>query len=517
VQPLRRSWADAAQLAAAGAVGLAAEANLYEWSDAGSWVPDLLTGWTLVVSGLVARGRPGLLLTASGFAWFAGNFEPTALLLHRAPLAQLILSYPRGQAEGRVGRATVTFAYVVCVAGAIWAGDPATFALAVVLLIAASRGYLKAVGLRRRQLSYALRAAGLFAAVLSVSAGANLIWHTASERNVSLHIYQAGLVALAAVLVYGLIRQPWQRAGIIDLVVELGETRTGNVRDSLAQALGDSTLDVAYRVGGVYVDGAGRPVSLQQTRAGRHVTRIERDGAEVAIVLHDAAVLDDPALLEAVGGATRLAATNARLQAEVRTQIAELDASRRRLLEAGDAERRRLERSLHAGALRRLSRLESRLTQARVAAGPATAARIAEAQEQLGKTSSDLRELAAGLHPRDLVEQGLAHAIATLAERSPIPVELKVTAGRLPEDVELTVFFVCSEALANTWKHAKASRVFIQVERGVGTARVEIRDDGVGGADPRSLADRVEGVGGKLEVDSPPGGGTRLRAELPIG
>src|SRR5712691_4591283 len=142
VQPLRRSWADAAQLAAAGAVGLAAEANLYEWSEAGSWVPDLLTGWTLVVSGLIARGRPGLLLTASGFAWFAGNFEPTALLLHRAPLAQLILSYPRGQAEGRVGRATVTFAYVVCFVGAIWAGDPATFALAVVLLVAASRGYL---------------------------------------------------------------------------------------------------------------------------------------------------------------------------------------------------------------------------------------------------------------------------------------------------------------------------------------------------------------------------------------
>jgi signal transduction histidine kinase len=156
------------------------------------------------------------------------------------------------------------------------------------------------------------------------------------------------------------------------------------------------------------------------------------------------------------------------------------------------------------------------LTQARVAAGPATGARIAEAQEQLGKTSSDLRELAAGLHPRDLVEQGLAHAIATLAERSPIPVELKVTAGRLPEDVELTVFFVCSEALANTWKHANASHVVLQVERTEQTARVEIRDDGVGGADPRSLADRVEGVGGRLEVDSPPGGGTRLRAELPI-
>jgi signal transduction histidine kinase len=513
---LRRSWIDAAVPVAAVAVGLGAEANLFEWGDPGSWAPDLLTGWSLVACGLVVRRRPGLLLAAGGFAWFAGNFASTALLLHRAPLAQLILGYPRGRTEGRLARAAVTLAYVLCVAGAIWAGDLTTFALAAVVLVAAAHAYVTAVGPRRRQRLYALRTAGLFAAVLSVTAAANVIWDTASERSAMLDVYEAGLVALAAALTYGLIRQPWQRAEILDLVVDLGETRAGSVRDALAHALGDSTLQVAYRVGDAYVDGAGRPVDVPRSQAGRHVTRIEREGAEVAILLHDAAVLDDPALLDAVGAATRLGAANARLQAEVRMQVTELDASRRRLLEAGDAERRRLEELLHAGALRRLSGIDSRLRNARSGAGPATAARIDAAQDQLGLTSSDLHELAAGLHPRGLVEHGLSHALAALCERSPIPVELEVTAQRLPQDVELTVFFVCSEALANAWKHARASRVAIRVESGPRTARIGIRDDGIGGADPRSLADRVEGVGGTLAVDSPHGGGTHLAAELPI-
>src|SRR5436309_4764364 len=407
VQRLRRSWADAALVALAVGVGLAAEAVSYGWSRPGTWIPDLLTGWALLACGLIARRRAGLLLAASGLAWFAGNFASTALLLHRAPFAQLVLTYPSARAAGRVDRGVIAFAYVVSVAGATWWGDAATYALAAVLLVAVGAHYLRAVGLRRRERAYALRAAAVFAAILAAVASANLIWATAGERNALLHFYQAGLVALAAFLVYGLLRQPWQRAGIVDLVVDLGETRTGDVRDALAHALGDSTLDVAYRVDGGYVDAAGLPIDLPHAGSGRHLTRIERDGAEVAVLVHDAAVLDDPALLEGVATATRLAGANARLQAEVRAQVAELEASRRRLLEAGDAERRRLETSLHEGALQRLTRLDTRLADARDAANPATAALIDQAQGQLSRTSSDLRELAAGLHPRELVERGL--------------------------------------------------------------------------------------------------------------
>src|SRR5215468_12524388 len=126
----RLSWTDAALVAAAVAVGLAAEAHLYAWSDPGGWVPDLLTGWALVACGLAARGRPGLLLAAGGLAWFAGNFSSAALLLHRAPIAQLVLTYPLGRTERRIERACVALAYLVCVAGALWAGDLSAFALA---------------------------------------------------------------------------------------------------------------------------------------------------------------------------------------------------------------------------------------------------------------------------------------------------------------------------------------------------------------------------------------------------
>jgi signal transduction histidine kinase len=515
VQRLRRSWADAALIGVATGLGIAAEAHSYAWGQLDAWIPDLLTGWLLVACGLAARGRPGLLLAASGLAWFAGNFTPAALLLHRGPLAQAVLTYPAGRASRRLDRSAVAIAYLVSIAGSIWWADPSTFGLAAFLLVAAGMRYLSGAGVRRRERGYALRAAGFFALVLAADAAANVIRNTASERTVLLHVYQAGLVALAGGLLYGLVRRPWQHTGVVDLVVDLGEARAGSVREALAQALGDGTLDVAYRVGGGYIDAAGRTVDLPRASSGRSLTPIERDGAEVAVLVHHAAVLEDPTLLEAVATATRLAAANARLQAEVRQQVAELEASRRRVVEAGDAERRRLERSLREGALRRLAHLDTRLEIARATASTA-AAQIGDAQAQLERVSSELRELAAGLHPRELLEHGLGSALAALAERSPVPVELTLSPERAPAAVELTLFFVCSEALANAWKHAHASAISVTVEQGVTTARIDVRDDGVGGAAPRSLADRIEAVGGTLSVRSPPGGGTRVLAEIPL-
>jgi len=159
--------------------------------------------------------------------------------------------------------------------------------------------------------------------------------------------------------------------------------------------------------------------------------------------------------------------------------------------------------------------LAQQLADARATASAATTPAIEQAEHQLARTASDLRELAAGLHPRDLVEHGLPTAVAGLAKRSAVPVDAAVRAGRLPEHVEATVFFVFSEALANVAKHARASHVSIEIEDVGGTVIVEVRDDGAGGAEPRSIADRVEAVGGTLDVESPPGGGTRLRAEIP--
>jgi signal transduction histidine kinase len=162
-----------------------------------------------------------------------------------------------------------------------------------------------------------------------------------------------------------------------------------------------------------------------------------------------------------------------------------------------------------------LTLLAQQLTKARTMASAETVPAIVQAEQQLARTESDLRELAAGLHPRDLVEHGLPAAISGLAKRSAVPVNAAVDVGRLPEHIEATVFLVCSEALANVAKHANASHVVIRVEDAGRTVIVHIDDDGVGGAEPRSIADRVEALGGTLEVESPPGGGTRLRAEIP--
>jgi signal transduction histidine kinase len=158
-----------------------------------------------------------------------------------------------------------------------------------------------------------------------------------------------------------------------------------------------------------------------------------------------------------------------------------------------------------------------------LAAGEQTREQIAHAQEQLGRTVEELGRLAQGLHPRVLAEHGLSDALAALAKDLPVPVDINVASTQLPQRVAVVVYFVCAEALANVAKHAAAARVTVAITAGGGRLRVEVADDGVGGADPargsglRGLADRVETIGGTLRVESTPGHGTRLAAEIPFG
>jgi signal transduction histidine kinase len=313
---------------------------------------------------------------------------------------------------------------------------------------------------------------------------------------------------------------------VADLVVELGEARSGTLRGQLSRALGDPSLEIGYWLPdrAVFIDAEGRVLALPDAGSGRSVTVVEREGQPVAALVHDPAVLDDPGLLEAVTAAAQLAAANARLQAEVQARVEELAASRRRILAARDEERRRLERRLHDGAEARLRELAGTLRRGHwSASGEQTKKQIARSQEQLGRTREDLRRLAQGLHPRMLAEQGLAGALAALAKDLPLPVDLNVASTQLPQRVAVVAYFVCAEALANVAKHAAAAHVTVAVIASDGRLRVEIADDGVGGADPargsglRGLADRVETVGGTLRVESAPGHGTRLAAEIPLG
>jgi signal transduction histidine kinase len=340
-----------------------------------------------------------------------------------------------------------------------------------------------------------------------------------------------GILALTTLPVgfaVGLLRSRLGRSRVGDLVVELGEAQApGRVRDTLADILHDPSLRIAYRRPGstAYVDEAGQPVSIEVTS--HDVTPIERGGEEIAVFLHDPAVSSDPDLLRSAVAATRLAVENERLRAEVLAQLEEVRASRVRIVEAGDVERRRVERNLHDGAQQRLLTLSLAMRQLRDKlpedTEPAVRERLGSLVDRLKQAIDELRELAHGIHPAILTEEGVAGAVASLADRSALPVTIEhVPDGRFPEAVEATVYFVVAECLANVSEHASGRRATVSITTSGGALGVEVGDDGVGGADPargsgfRGLRDRVEAVGGRLTVESPAGAGTIVRAEVPI-
>jgi signal transduction histidine kinase len=512
-------------------LGLGAEWVSFGWHDPRRWIPDLLTGWTLIACGLVAWSRrgdsvSGPLLAATGFSWFLGNFATSALYLHRGPLVHLLVTYPSGRPSSRREVAALTVGYAAAVIPPVWRSEVVTIVIAVLLIAVCARSHSRAVGPARRARLVAVWVAGGLGLVLAGGAAARLAVPGGDAADPSLLALEVTLCSLAGGLLVGLLSRSWEHAAVTDLVIELGENRGRTLRDELARALADPTLEVGYWLPGrrVFVDSEDRPLALPEPDNKRSTTLVEGEAGPVAALVHDPAVLDDPGLREAVSAAARLGASNARLTAEVRTQVAELQESRRRILDARDEERRRLERRLRRGAQERLERLAERLRALRAAASSETVSdRIARTEAQLDRTLEELHRLAHGLHPRVLAEAGLAGAISSLAEHAPMTVEVVAPVPELPADVEAVAYFVCSEALANVAKHAGASRVSVSVTTGDGRVRVAIEDDGLGGADPargtglKGLADRVEALGGALHVESATRGGTRLAAEIPLG
>ncbi|TAK01304.1 MAG: hypothetical protein EPO36_06035 [Chloroflexota bacterium] len=223
--------------------------------------------------------------------------------------------------------------------------------------------------------------------------------------------------------------------------------------------------------------------------------------------------------------ARRLADANARLQGQVEAQLEEVRASRARIVEAGDRERRRVERDLHDGAQQRLVSLSLELQVARRALGdggdPAVRRSLDRAAEEAMTALAELRDLALGIHPLILTEAGIGPAVESLADRTPVEVTVDVGAERYPPAVEGAAYFLISEALTNVTKYANATRAIVRVRGSADQLNVEIEDDGVGGADSRSgsglrgLADRLAALDGTLTIVSPVGGGTRISARIP--
>jgi len=303
----------------------------------------------------------------------------------------------------------------------------------------------------------------------------------------------------------------------------------GPVRELLAESLGDRTLSIAYWLPDreIFVDEGGHPVSLPDPGSGRAWTAVERDGRRVAAILHDAELDTGPELVQAAAAAASLALDNERLKADLRARVEELRVSRVRIVEAADAARRRIERDLHDGAQQQLVSLalDLRLLKARLRDAEAASV-VDELADKLAVALAELRELARGIHPVVLTAQGLGPAVRSVASRTAVPVDVNVELGedeRLSPPIEAAAYFLVAEALTNVVRYAEASSARVDVRREPEEVVVEVRDDGVGGADMaagsglRGLADRIAALEGTLRVQSPPGGGTLVEARIPCG
>jgi signal transduction histidine kinase len=321
-------------------------------------------------------------------------------------------------------------------------------------------------------------------------------------------------VLLALGVGWGLYRERRARDAVANLVVELGQApRPGGLRDALADALNDPMLALAYRRtgSGEYIDAAGLAATAT-AGPGQMVTPLLREGRPIGVLIHDARLGDQPGLVEEIVAAARLALQNEQLQAEVRAQLADLRASRTRIVAASDAERRRLERDLHDGAQQRIVALSLGLQLLRSQLGanpdPDREAPIAAAQAKLQQGLVELRELAHGIYPAVLGEEGLAAAVEALVEQATVPIRLEaVVEGRFPTAVENAAYFTIAEAIDGA-EHASV-RVEQNGDRLVIRVRSVTNDRS---PDHMEIADRVGALDGLLT-----GRDGELRAEIPCG
>jgi signal transduction histidine kinase len=542
----------------------------------------LAYAWAFVAAGLVAWSRRtgnrlGPLMVAVGFAMLLRqlrySFDPLSFTafygfgdLPYALFTHAVLAYPTGRVTDRVERLYLKVAYPVVVffplaillfyeqrglSGRLrtFDGRPheslllvwrqpelvsilqqtyavlayGVLALAFIALIV--RRLVRATRRTRRLLSPLLLAAVVVA--LRAVFDSVLTFTTRPPAFVADNLFWwqvVGLVAVPLALLAGLLRTRLARLTVAGLVVDLEDTPPEGLRDALARALDDPSLQVAFWLPerDEFVDAEGQAVTLPEDGDERAVTLLVHDGHTLAALVHDPSLRDERELVQAAGAAARMALENARLQAELQAQLAKVKESRARIVAAGDEQRRRIERDLHDGAQSRLVALALELKRAeRDVDDPALERLLASTATELQEAVQQLRELAQGLHPALLVQSGLAVALNALADRAPLPVTVDADAERFPPEIEATAYFVVSEALANVAKHAHASRVRIAAHREDGMLVVAVEDDGVGGASAvngsglRGLADRIEARGGRLTVVSPAGGGTRVVGEIP--
>lgn len=553
-------------------------------------VADAVTGWVLVAAGLVAWGRrrgtmTGPLLIAAGYLWYVGDLYfvlPTTSIvpllsfafrgLYDVLLAIVLLSFPGGRLESRarrlvVGAVAVAYAarsvlfLLVAVPGRAYPDNGTSnpffvglhlsaasldsdlslvkgLLIVLVAILALDRWRRQSDAMKRVLLPVLVGGVGWAAFTFLVDLAfwtdvhlkvTLLPWANADWWPIPEYLLRGSLAPLGFLV--GALQLRTARSAVVDLVRGIDRRPVRDqLQPALRRVLGDPTLAVVFPApaGGGWVDATGSSALLPDAADGPAVTRIETAGRTLGAIIHDPALLEDPGLVSAIAATVRLAIDNEQLTAALEAQLEETRASRRRIAEAADIERQRIERDLHDGAQQRLVSLAISLRMLGDSLGDAAPREVSDdltaASLELRATIEELRELAHGLDPAILREAGLGPAIRSLAERCPTPTRVDLElAGRMPRPIEAAAYFVVAEALTNVTKHAAASRATVRAQQRDGRLIVEIEDDGRagasldGGTGLRGLADRVAAAGGSFEVSSGTAGGTHLRAELPCG
>jgi len=574
----RLSWlAIAGVLAGGGGAVMAALTNQQVDHLAIDIVVRVLTGWTWLGVGIFAWWRRpdnafGKWMVFTSFAWMAQflTFANSALVftfglviayVFPISLVQTLVRFPTGRIESRMDRwvlrlvavalglvivallfttsehygyegaprnlmmltdsfTTVTVLTIVANAIAI--------SLVLVLIHSFTTKYSVASPPMRRLIGPVLWTSTTLLALLGVASVFSIANLEGAEQFVG---FAGALNAMALPIAFliGLGRSRLVRGQALGRMLErvANETDPAKMEAAVAEALGDPSVQLAFWLpkNRRYVDARGLPIAEPEPDSGRASSVVSMEGRKVALIIHDGALLEEPEKIEAVSRGAALAFENARLEAEVRAKVAELQASRARIVEAADAARRVIERNLHDGAQQNLVSLalKLRMARARVETDPRAAIEILDgASAELEQTLAELRELARGIHPAVLSDRGLDAALLALAHRTPLPVEVgEMPRDRLPEPVEAAAYYVVAESLTNVVRYADASRAKVDITRENGCVRIRISDDGVGGADPsqgsglKGLADRIAALDGSLALESPVGRGTTVEVEIP--
>jgi signal transduction histidine kinase len=477
-----------------------------------------------------------------------------------AVVAHLALAWPTGRVTGRANRALLLCCYAAAVitqtlrliidhphrprqygtpferTPASRAGSISVVVFALVVVVVTVRRWRAASGIRRRWRA-PVWAALLLVAIPSIAASlASLVVTPVRVADALLLAALGTSVLLVPVVLVAqsttTMRARWRLARVVldrDRASDL-KLRPELLQQALAEALGDPALRVAYPLGdGRFVDVDGRQALPAVGATGRAVTELKQAGELVALIEHDEALNERQQVAATVAEVADVAIENARMHARLRAQIEQIGTSRFRVSAAALEERRLIQRNLHDGAQQQFFAVLALLGLARhqldaSAPDEITQARglVHRAHSQLQNAIESLRDLTQGIYPTALTEQGLAAAIEGIADTSPVPIVVDIPGTRWPEHVETTAYFLIAEAITNAYRHAQATQVIVHVSELDGWVRVEVSDDGRGGATfrpgrgPGGMLDRVNTIGGSLAIRSEPGEGTTILAKLPV-